>query len=309
VLLLYTLTGFGSGASNVPLMGLISHWFGRRVRGRAAGIVQSGTGLGIMGSGLLVPALGVAWGASAWRGGWLVLGLVVIVVALAAFAILRNSPAELGLQPLGSDATDASHAALPAGPLGDHRRLLLHLGAIYFLFGFTYVIYATFIVTTLVEERGFDAVLAGRFWFWVGFLSLFSGPLFGWLSDRAGRRTALVAVFALHTAAYLSVGLGLSDPFLYLSIGLFGLAAWSVPAILAVTVGDHVGPRLAVAAFGAITFVFGLGQIAGPALAGILAEMHGGFASSYLLASGLAFTALLLAARLRPPATPAAADG
>jgi len=33
------------------------------------------------------------------------------------------------------------------------------------------VIYATFIVTTLVRERGFSESLAGNFWMWVGILS------------------------------------------------------------------------------------------------------------------------------------------
>ena len=36
------------------------------------------------------------------------------------------------------------------------RKDIYHLGAIYFLFGCTYVIYATFIVTALVQERGFS---------------------------------------------------------------------------------------------------------------------------------------------------------
>ena len=62
-----------------------------------------------------------------------------------------------------------------------------------------------------------------------------------------------------------------------------------------------MGPVHAVAAFGTITFVFGMGQIAGPALAGLLAEITGSFASSYLMAAGMAGLALALSLTLKPP--------
>ncbi|HEY5790428.1 MAG TPA: MFS transporter [Gammaproteobacteria bacterium] len=306
ILLLYLVTGMGSGAANVPIMGLVSHWFGKRRRGRAAGLMVIGSGFAIMGSGLLIPAVNAQWGASGWRYGWLFLGLTALAIALLCGFLLRNDPRELGLHPLGDDPAGGPAAAPVPLSAAARRRVLAHLGTIYFLFGFTYVIYATFIVTTLVQERGFSEAVAGRFWFWVGFLSLFSGPVFGWLSDHAGRRIGLAAVFALHATAYLLVGLPLPEPFLYLSIALFGLGAWSIPGIMAATVGDYLGPQHAVVAFGTITFIFGFGQISGPALAGLIAELVGSFAPSYLMAAGLATAALLLSLLLRPPEQPQA---
>jgi MFS family permease len=296
VLLIYTVTGAGSGAANVPIMGLVSHWFARRWRGRAAGFIVVGSCFAIMTSGVLIPAVNATWGLEGWRYGWMILGLVVVAIALFAGLLLRNDPRDLDLGVYGEQpAAGDGPSAPPVEPDAATRRsILARLGLIYFLFGFTYVIYVTFIVTTLVQERGFSEAVAGRFWFWVGFLSLFSGPMFGWLSDHAGRRTGIAAVFAMHAGAYLCAGLPLPAPFLYLSIALFGLAAWSIPGIMAAAVGDYMGPRHAVAGFGTITFIFGIGQIIGPALAGILAEAGGGFASSYLLAAALAGLALVL---------------
>ncbi len=74
-----------------------------------------------------------------------------------------------------------------------------HLGFIYALFGATYAVYATFMVTTLVDEHGFSEQVAGNFWAVVGTLSIVSGPLFGWISDRLGRRTGMLMVFTLFT--------------------------------------------------------------------------------------------------------------
>lgn len=309
VLAIYLLTGVASGASNVPVMGLVSHWFARRRRGRAAGFIVIGSGFAIMFTGLFVPAVNDAYGAEGWRLSWLVLGGIVLAIAAVCGLLLRDNPEPMGLRPSGGlDADHTPGSESEAAPRQQSRRkLLLHLGGIYFGFGFTYVIYATFIVTTLVEEWGFSEAAAGRFWVWVGLLSLFSGPVFGTLSDHLGRRAGLITVFALQMLAYLLVALKLPQPFLYVSIACFGIVAWSVPSIMAAAVGDYMGPAHSAAAFGYITFFFGVGQIAGPALAGILAESSGSFSSSYFMAAGVVALAILLTATLRKPA-PAGAD-
>ena len=49
-------TGFGSGASNVPMMALVARWFDPARRGRAAGFVAIGSGFGIIASGAAHPA-------------------------------------------------------------------------------------------------------------------------------------------------------------------------------------------------------------------------------------------------------------
>jgi len=183
------------------------------------------------------------------------------------------------------------------------KGIIYYLGAIYFLFGYTYVIYATFIVTTLVRERGFSESLAGNFWMWVGFLSLFSGPVFGTLSDRIGRKAGLMIVFSLQAVSYLLIATRLPGIFLYLSIGFFGLVAWSIPSIMAAAIGDYVGPKKSAAAIGFVTFIFGLGQISGPAIAGVLAERTGSFSGSFFMAAAFAGAAVVLSGFLRKPQT------
>lgn len=299
VLVLYVVTGLGSGWANVPLMGLVPHWFTRSSRGKAAGYMVIGSGPAIVFAGLLVPAVNAGAGAEGWRLSWLILGGISLAIAAVALALLRDRPAEIGCDPIGFDAAAPAPAAPAAGPAG--KGALYHLGGIYFLFGYTYVIYATFIVTTLVQERGFAEATAGQFWAWVGLLSLVSGPVFGALSDRAGRKAALVTVFALQAAAYLLMAVELPLAFVYLSVFLYGVVAWSVPSIMAAAVGDYMGPERAAAGFGVITFFFGLGQIAGPGLAGVLAEASGSFGGSYLMAAGMAGLAIALTLFLRRP--------
>ncbi len=303
VLVLYMITGFGSGATNVPVMGLVSAWFSSGLRGRAAGFIVIGSGFAIMISGRLIPFVNRVVGPEGWRTSWLVLGGLVVLIAFLSLAMIRDRPADKGLKPVGGEDAGASAHRGAEGKEGSIYRtgVIYHLGAIYFLFGYTYVIYATFIVTTLVKERGFSESVAGNFWMWVGFLSLFSGPVFGTLSDRLSRKTGVIIVFSLQAVSYLLIATRLPGIFLYLSIGFYGLVAWSIPSIMAAAVGDYFGARRAATAFGLVTFIFGLGQVSGPAIAGILAEKAGGFSSSFYMAAVFSVVAILLTALLRKP--------
>ena len=301
ILLCYTITGMGSGAANVPMMGLISQWFARSQRGRATGFVVIGSGFAILLAGRLVPLLNRLGGAEGWRLSWQVLGGMILLVAGLCLMMLRNSPQEKNLHPLGETGHEAGER-LTGAETTIRLRDIAQLGGLYFLFGYTYVIYATFIVTSLIQEHGFSEAEAGSFWSLVGGLSLFSGPVFGTLSDRIGRKYTLAMVFAIQTAAYLLVSRPLATPFLYLSIGCFGVVAWSIPSIMAALAGDYAGPRKAARIFGLITFIFALGQIAGPAVAGLLAEKSLGFGSSFFMAACFTATGVVLALSLRAPA-------
>lgn len=177
---------------------------------------------------------------------------------------------------------------------------MIHLGCIYAFFGATYVVYATFIVTSLVDERGFGEGSAGTFWAVVGALSIFSGPLFGGLSDRLGRKITIIAVYALFTVSYALAAAAHAAVLLYVSIGIFGLAVWSIPTIMSAAVGDYMGPQNAVRAFGFITLFFGAGQIAGPALAGFLADSFGSFSPAFYLCAFLTACGAVLTVFLRP---------
>lgn len=301
VLIFYLLTGVGSGASNVPVMGLVSSWFAKKSRGRAAGFIVIGSGFAIIISGKLIPFINRQIGPEGWRTSWLVLSGAVALIAALGVLLLRDRPEEKGLRPFGEDDSQKPEAESPIASGVYGKGILYYLGIIYFLFGFTYVIYATFIVTALVKERGFTEQIAGNFWAWVGFLSLFSGPVFGTLSDRIGRKAGLILVFTFQMVSYLLFASELPGFFLYLSIFFYGVVAWSIPSIMAAAVGDYVGPRNAAAAFGLITFIFGFGQISGPAVAGVLAERSGSFTSSFFMAAALACLAIALTAFLRRP--------
>lgn len=301
ILCLYTLAGVGGGFANIPMMALVTFWFRSPLRGRAAGLVLCGNGCGVIFSGALIPLLNRCYGADGWRVGWLVLGLVSLAIAAIAALLVRNSPAGMGLEPVGRPLPASPAQLIPRERVGDGA-LLVRLGLLYLLFGATFMVYGTFIVTSMVREYGFSEARAGLYWSWVGMFSLFSGVGFGTLSDRIGRGPGLGLVFALQSAAYLLAGLHLGPGVLFLSILLYGLAVFAIPAIMTAAVGDYLGLSRAAGALATVTVFFAAGQTIGPAGAGLLGGAWGGFAPAYLLCSLLTAVAALLALRLPPPA-------
>jgi MFS family permease len=308
VFIFYALAGLGSGFANIPMMALTACWFRSEQRGKAAGLVIGGIGTGIIFAGFLIPLLNRTYGMDGWRSSWLVLGLISLAVAICAASLLRNQPADLGLEPIGRSLPASPDQFRPRERRGDGG-ILLRLGLLYLVFGATFMIYGTFIVTTMVREYGFSEQKAGLYWSWVGFFSLFSGVGFGTLSDVIGRKRGLVLVFIVQTAAYLLAGLKLGGAALIVSIVLYGSTVFAIPAIMAAATADYLGLSRAAAAFATVTTFFAFGQTIGPAGAGLIAGAHGTFTASYQLAALLTAVAALFAAALPAPAPAAIGEG
>ncbi|MEW6034309.1 MAG: MFS transporter [Chloroflexota bacterium] len=310
---LRALTGIGSGASNIPVMGLLAAWFASRRRGLAAGIAVSGSSLGLIFVGPLVPRVLALYGDAGWRVCWLIFGGVALLLAAVGWLLLRNQPSDLGLKPWGRGAQVPSPQE-ETGPLPWGRvyrsPAVWHLGLVYVAFGFSYIIYMTFFVKGLVSEGGYTPEEAGRLFMVMGWFSLLCGLLWGAVSDKVGRRWALIGVYLTHAVAFSLFALWPAPPGFTLSAVLFGLSAWSIPAIMAAACGDVLGPRLAPAALGFITLFFGIGQAVAPSLAGAVADAADSFRPAFLLAAAVALLGALGAFSLRRastmPAGPAA---
>lgn len=300
------LTGLGNGGSYVPAMALGSAWFAADRRGFATGIVSAGIGGGTMIAGLLVPVILSAQGREGWRLAWFILGGAVLVITGLAAWLVRGRPQDVGLAPVGANpapATPGQASARPGGlAWGSVYRVgaVWYLGLVYMMYGFSYVIYATFFAAYLVKELGQSNALAGGLWALVGGLSIFCGVLWGGISDKLGRGRGAALAYLSLALAYAIMALIQTTAGFYLSAVVFGLTAWSIPTIMAAAAGDQVGPTLAPAGLGFVTLFFGLGQALGPAVGGYLADSLQSFVPALLLATGVSLLGAALSLRLRP---------
>ncbi len=311
------LTGLGSGGANVPMMGLLAAWYAKDRRGLAAGIAVSGSSIGLLITGLLIPIILRRYGPAGWRVSWHLLALLTATIALAAAVVLRNRPVgggagrspaaervarEPGRRTVRAEARRRHSAGIARLLRAKH---VWRLSGIYVAFGFSYVIYATFFARGLISA-GFSDARAGRLWSGIGAASIASGFIWGTVSDRIGRRHALALIYGLQACSFLIFGVSLpgndavSVVGYYVSAVLFALTAWSIPAVMSAAAGDLIGAPLASAAFGVITLFFGVGQIAGPAVAGRLAERLGGYGPSFVLAGLVAGAGAVLSILLLP---------
>jgi MFS family permease len=300
------ITGLGNGAAYVPAMALGSAWFAIQRRGFATGIVSAGIGCGTMIAGLIVPIILGAYGVEGWRFAWYYLGGAVLVIAGIAALLLRSRPDEMGLSQVGAEETAPSpgQAKASAGAL-DWSRIykvgaIWYLGIVYFMYGFSYIIYMVFFAAYLVKEMGMSQGEAGGLWALVGGLSIFCGVIWGGLSDKLGRAWGSALAYLVLATSYAIFALMQFSTGFYLSAIVFGLTAWSIPTIMAATAGDYVGPRLAPAGLGFITLFFGIGQALGPAVGGYLADVTGSFTGPFYLACGVSLLGAGLSSGLRP---------
>ncbi|HWI54650.1 MAG TPA: MFS transporter, partial [Desulfobacteria bacterium] len=283
------ISGLGSGAVNIAVMGLWPAWFSTKKRGMAAGIAVSGSSLGLILTGFIVPRIMEAYGEKAWQTCWILFGSITLLLAVGSYIVLRDKPAEMGLEPIGKTAADIT----PMGTVSTNWKQVYFsapvwfLGIVYTAFGFSYIIFMTFFVKHLISDAGFTALAAGRLFMVMGGFSVFSGLIWGSISDSIGRPKTLMILYLIHTLAFAMFAAGGKPFYFVISAVLYGITAWSIPAIMSAACGDLLGPQLAPASLGFITLFFGIGQVLGPVAAGAMADAAGSFSPVFVLASAI----------------------
>ncbi len=254
---------------------------GRMTEARRPGLVSlhfAGVGVGIAVSAAVVSAL-LATGAGAGAM-WIAVGAVSAAGA-AAVAWLMPPPA-----PPAAAAPPADGAQ--SGAL---RRMVVAYG----LFGFGYVITATFLVA-IVRETAAIRALEPVIWILVGLGAAPSIALWSALGRRIGTARAFAVAALVEAAAVLASVVWSSPVGICLSAILFGgtfmgLTALGLQRARELATGD---PRRAMAA---MTSAFGIGQIVGPLMAGLASDLLGGFVVALLGAAGALVLAALLVRR------------
>ena len=264
--------GAGAAGSHISITTMPMAWFEEMRLGRALGIVTGGTGLGIIVTGLLLPYLLFSMGKEAWRQCWLLLGLITFSVAVIGWVLLREKPGQITLIP---SSLNGNKPPL----LSAERQNGLNIKAIfiiYFLFGFAYNIYATYFVAHMVEEIRLTEKAAGDIWAIFGWMCTGSGLIWGYISDRLGRRKALLWNNGIISFSVL-LPLLLHQPFfLGLSAFLFGATFLGTVTIIAAAIGDQVAEKRA-SVYGLVTLIHGIGQFLGTTSGGYLKDLTGSF--------------------------------
>ena len=280
---------FAGGAAGALVMVLASSLVMDRLaaagRDGWAAVIYAGVGSGIAISALAVPA--AATGDGDWQSPWLFSGALSLALSILVGVLLRRRQGP-------GPAPQAAGAGRGKGGL---RRLILAYG----LVGFGYVITATF-VSDMVRADPLLQPAETLVWLCVGLTAAPSVAFWSWAGRRWGfERTFAIACLVEAGGVALSVLGGGVWPIL-LAAGLLGgtfvgLTAIGLIQARHLSAGD---PRRNLAL---MTAAWGLGQMVGPTLTGLLHEALG----SYLVPSLLAVAALAAAALVTRRSDPAPA--
>jgi MFS family permease len=276
--------GVGIALVYTPSIGSVQPWFKRR-RGLAAGIASAGIGAGT----LLVPlaaAAAISWWQ--WRHALLALAAGTLALGLASTALLRRAPA----------ATQRSDGQVPGTPLPEalaSRRFawlyaMCVLGAPAMFVPFAHL-------SASARDLGVSDAQAVGLVGLIGIGSLTGRFAVGALADRIGRGAALIWVEA-------SLGISMLLWWAaggYAALALFalwmGLSYGGAVSLMPAMCMDFFGARAVSSIIGILYTGAGLGNIAGPWLAGRMFDTLASYSAVILGCALLSALATLCAWR------------
>jgi MFS family permease len=135
--------------------------------------------------------------------------------------------------------------------------------------------------------------------------ALISGPIWGRISDKLGRKPALASTFIGATIAYVTLAHADSLLWLFIARAMSGAMAGNVGIVMA-AMADMTTPQTRGKAMGYVGAAFGFGFAFGPAIGGILGG-KGDAISIYLpglVAASLSFIAMVLTVIFVPETNP-----
>lgn len=245
-----------------------------------------GTGISLSALGVDLVARATGGGPDLWQSLWLALGAGALAAAIWPVITLWRTDREVA----PTHATPASSDA--AAPSGRALRPLLRMVISYGLFGFGYVVTATFVVA-MARDGGASRSGETMVWLAVGLCALPSVLAWNAIAARTGLRKAYIIAILVEAVGVTMTALLSGTAALVVGAGLLGGTFVAVTA-LGLIYARVLMPEATQRAVALMTASFAAGQMVGPSVAALIAERTG----TYTHASLLAVAALMAAAAL-----------
>ncbi len=154
------------------------------------------------------------------------------------------------------------------------------------------------ILPYFVTHFGMSAIVVGILLSTFSLCQLISGPIWGNVSDRVGRKTVLIISQIGATIGWAMLAFAPNIAWVFIARIIEGVSGGNI-GITQAYVADLVEPKQRAKAFGLISATFAAGMVFGPAGGGILFSKFG-FPAPFLAASALQFLTLVLTIWLLP---------
>ncbi len=281
------LVGLGVAMLFVPTMKVMTQWFRTDEFARMTGILMAVGGLGAY-----TASRPLAWLSDSigWRGSFVVIGAVTIVVAVAIWFLVRNTPEDMGLPMVNKPAEDNPEKAIG---LGQGIKMVLTSRPFWFLaawFFFSFSIFFSFGGLWggpyLMQVYGLSKAEAGNILGMLALAMIVGSPFFSWLSDKVFRSRKKVIILASVITLGLTIPLAffpdaMNRPSLYLLCFLLGLFN-SANVVVAFTSAKELFPvEIAGTSVGLANLFPFLGGAVAPPILGAILELQVKTATGY----------------------------
>ena len=302
------LVGLGVAMLFVPTMKVLTNWFRTDEFARMTGILMAVGGLGGYAASRPLAWLSDMLG---WRGSFVAIGAATLVVAVAIWFLVRNTPEEMGLPSVNPTTQDNKGKAEAIG-LAQGMKMVLSSLRFWLLatwFFFTFSIFFSFGGLWggpyLIHVYGFSKAEAGNILGMLALGMIVGSPFLSWMSDKVFHSRKKVIVLSSIITVCVTIPLaffpgGMNQPGLYLLCFLLGMFNSAV-VVVAFTATKELFPvEIAGTSVGLVNlFPFLGGAVAPPILGAILEAQEktavGYSAEAYSKAFLLYFVAALIA--------------
>ena len=272
------LAGFAGATTFIVGATLASQLAGSGRGGLILGIYFSGVGIGVFLASLGLPQL-LEQNITLWRTAWVAMAIVSVVFTVFA----RN--AALSISP--------SQAQSQHGSTTFYSPRLIPVLISYFMFGFGYITYITFVIA-LLRTGGVASNGVAIFWVIFGIATMASSFIWSRLLDRAKGGQALAVVLSITAAGNVLPIFSTSNTSIYLSAILFGGSALTVVTAATNIMRKSLPVGGWASGIALVTIVFSVGQTLGPLVSGYLADHTSSLVSGFVLSASILFFGALI---------------
>jgi predicted MFS family arabinose efflux permease len=296
--------GLAVGALAMVMAAIIANrWFFAR-RGMVMGLLSGATAAGQL---IFIPSLAQMVAHFGWRTAVFSASTVLLIVIPLVWILMRDSPADLGLQPYGAKPGLAPVVAGPRvnpitaafealGIAAKHRDFWLLSGSFFVCGASTLGLVGTHFIPACLDH-GIPETTAAGILGAMGVCNMIGTTASGWLSDRIDGRLLLCWFYASRGASlvFLPWALDINGPWGIALFGLFYGLDWiaTVPPTVKLTTMAF-GAKQSSIIYGWIIVIHQVGSAAAAYGAGLLRTYSGDYTSSFWISGALCAAAAIM---------------
>ena len=296
------------GAMVMPTGRLISLWF-PGTRGRMMGFVLAGENVG----GLAMVSLATfVVGASGWRMGYVVFGVILLIIVVLVAVFVRDSESDIAAARGKRWAPAVKESDAAGASVGYTLRDVFRMRSYYFLaagHALPMLSFSAFL-TNLIPHLEAEGISSGRAASGIMVLAVFgiaSKLIFGRLSETITARWSMAICLSIQSTGMLMLIVAGGSNSVWFVIAYIGLGFGAIGALIPLTVAEAYGMRHFGSILGVTSMMGVIPMVIGPLMAGIVYDAYGNYHVALgIMTVALAMGALSMALSRRPVAPGAA---